>query len=90
VRHLSKLSLLLIIQYYWLQNNRSELIKLDLASIAASHGSACASGGIEPSRVLLKMEVPPQLVRKSTRFSLSRLTTKEEIEDTIAVIAALL
>ena len=62
------------------------LIQLDLAKIAAAHGSACTSGSIEPSRVLLSMGVSRELARSSLRFSLSRFTTKEEIDRCIEVV----
>jgi cysteine desulfurase len=66
------------------------LIQLDLAGIAVSLGSACSSGGLEPSRVLIHMGVPTNLARSSLRFSISRYTTDEEIEKTIAVLKGLL
>lgn len=56
------------------------LINLDRSGVAASHGSACSSGALEPSRVLLNMGVPLELVRASLRFSLSRFTTLQEID----------
>ncbi|MFZ0565200.1 MAG: cysteine desulfurase family protein [Chlamydiales bacterium] len=59
---------------------------LDLEGIAASHGSACSSGGMEPSRVLLNMGLSMEIARASIRFSLSRFTTKEEIERAAASI----
>jgi cysteine desulfurase len=62
------------------------LIQLDLAGIAVSHGSACASGGLEPSHVLLNMGIPPSVARTSLRFSLSRFTTLADIDTTIDVI----
>ena len=62
------------------------LMTLDLAGVAASHGSACASGSLEPSRVLLNMGVPTQLARSSLRFSLGRYTTLEEINQAIKII----
>lgn len=65
------------------------LIQLDQAGIAASHGSACASGSLEPSRVLLQMGYTKERARSSIRFSLSRMTTKEEIEAAIISIASL-
>lgn len=61
-------------------DGESLLIALDNAGIAASHGSACASGSLEPSRVLLNMGLPHQRVSASIRFSLSRFTTQEEID----------
>jgi cysteine desulfurase len=62
------------------------LMLLDLAGIAVSHGSACSSGALEPSRVLTNMGIPHQLARSAIRFSLSRYTTEEEIDRCIAVV----
>lgn len=56
------------------------LANLDRAGIAASHGSACSSGALEPSRVLLNMGLSQERARSSIRFSLSRYTTQEEID----------
>jgi cysteine desulfurase len=64
------------------------LMKLDLAGIAVSHGSACSSGALEPSRVLTHMGVPQALARASLRFSLSRLTTEEEIRHTVRILCS--
>ena len=63
------------------------LIQLDLNGIAASHGSACSSGSMEPSRVLIQMGLDPKRVRSSIRFSLSRLNTKEEIINAVQKIS---
>jgi cysteine desulfurase len=68
----------------------SLLMRLDLAGISASHGSACSSGSLEPSRILLNMGIPSSVARTSLRFSLSRLTTPEEIETTLEIISKLL
>lgn len=62
------------------------LIQLDLAGIAVSHGSACSSGSLEPSRVLLNMHIDPKDARSSIRFSLSRFTTLDEIDTAISTI----
>lgn len=62
------------------------LAKLDLAGVAASHGSACSSGAREPSRILLNMGYSHERVRSSLRFSLSRMTTEDEIERAIKII----
>jgi cysteine desulfurase len=56
------------------------LIALDMAGIAVSHGSACTSGAMQPSRILLEMGVPHPIAQSAIRFSLSRFTTEEEID----------
>jgi len=58
-------------------------MQLDMAGIAVSIGSACTSGALEPSRVLIKMGIPTKLVRSSLRFSIGRLNTREEIDQVI-------
>jgi len=63
------------------------LIALDMAGIAVSHGAACASGALEPSRILINMDVPPQIAKSAIRFSLSRNTTIEEIDQAIEIIS---
>ncbi|MBS0620405.1 MAG: cysteine desulfurase [Verrucomicrobia bacterium] len=65
------------------------LIALDMAGIAVSHGSACSSGALEPSRVLREMGLPPEVARTAIRLSLSRNTTLEEIEKTIGILSQL-
>ena len=57
------------------------LMALDLAGIACSTGSACASGSSEPSPVLLAMGVPSEAVQSSLRFSLGAFTTDADIEE---------
>ncbi len=56
---------------------------LDLCGLACSTGSACASGSSQPSHVLTAMQVPSELLQSSIRFSLSRFTTVEEIEEAV-------
>ncbi len=63
------------------------LTQLDLHGIAASHGSACASGALEPSRVLTSMGLTRARCASSLRFSLSRFTTEEEILRVVEVIS---
>jgi len=58
----------------------SILILLSEAGIAASSGSACTSGSLEPSHVLRAMGVPFTRVHGSVRFSLSRYTTAEDVD----------
>lgn len=61
----------------------SILLNLDLLGIAASSGSACTSGSLEPSHVLRAIGVPDELSHGSVRFTLGEKTTKEEIDYTI-------
>ncbi len=65
------------------------LIALDMAGIAVSHGSACSSGALEPSRILTSMGLPPQIARSAIRFSLSRDTTLDEIDRTIEIVSTI-
>jgi cysteine desulfurase len=67
-------------------DGESLLMALDMDGVAASHGSACASGALEPSRVLLNMGYPRDRVTRSIRFSLSRFTTDQEIDRAVAVL----
>ncbi len=62
------------------------LIFLDMQGIAASHGSACASGALEPSRTLLSMGYSREYARSCLRFSLSRFTTEQEIDKALLIM----
>jgi len=64
----------------------SMLINLDLEGICASSGSACTSGSLEPSHVLLAMGIPPEVAHGSLRFSLGRETKEEDIDRVIKVL----
>jgi cysteine desulfurase len=61
---------------------------LDLAGIACSTGSACASGSSEPSPTLVAMGLPEEVISSSLRFSLGATTTVEEIEEAARRILA--
>ena len=64
------------------------VIALDLKGLSVSGGSACQSGAAEPSHVLTAMGLPPARARASIRFSLSRLTTAEEVDEALKLIPA--
>jgi cysteine desulfurase len=58
----------------------SILLALDLAGIAASSGSACTTGSVEPSHVLMAMGMPPELARGSLRFTLGRGNDEADVD----------
>ncbi len=62
------------------------LLRLDLAGIAASGGSACTSGSMEPSHVLEAIGLEEEMLKGSIRMTLGRETTREEIEKTAQVL----
>jgi len=64
----------------------SMLLNLDLEGIAASTGSACSSGSLEPSHVLLAMGLSHELAHGSLRFTLGRDSTEEDIERVVEVL----
>jgi len=66
----------------------SLLLNLDMFGIAASSGSACTSGSLEPSHVMGAMCVEVTLAHSSTRFSLGPETTAEEIDKVLEVLPA--
>lgn len=63
------------------------LMALDLAGVAVSVGSACSAGSLEPSHVLLAMEIDEEDARRTVRFSLGAGTTTAEIERTLMLAA---
>jgi cysteine desulfurase len=56
------------------------LMHLDLAGVAASGGSACSTGAVEPSHVLVAMGVPRELALGAIRFSFGRESTAEDVD----------
>ncbi|MFA4834111.1 MAG: cysteine desulfurase family protein [Patescibacteria group bacterium] len=64
----------------------SILIALDLEEIAVSTGSACASGSLKASHVLLAMGIKKEIAHNSIRFSLGRDNTEEEIKGVIKIL----
>jgi cysteine desulfurase len=62
------------------------LLLLSEKGVCASAGSACSSGSLEPSPVIIAMGVDERLAHGAVRFSLSRYTTDAEIDSAIAII----
>jgi len=62
------------------------LLRLDLAGVAASSGSACTSGSLDPSHVLLAIGLPHEIAHGSLRLTLSDETTEEEVDEVLRVL----
>ena len=62
------------------------LLRLDMAGIAASSGSACTSGSLDPSHVLLAIGLPHEIAHGSLRLTLSDLTTAQEIDQVLHIL----
>jgi cysteine desulfurase len=62
------------------------VISLDLKGLAVSTGAACSSGAIEPSHVLIAMDLRPEQARASIRFSLGKQTTEEDIDFALVLV----
>ena len=65
------------------------LLGLDMAGIAASSGSACSSGSLEPSHVLLALGQSAEIARGSLRLTLGRENTEEEVDYLLGVLVDL-
>lgn len=63
--------------------SEATLFSLDLAGIACSSGSACTSGSLESSHVLLAMGIEPEVAKGALRFTIGRYNTKADIRDTV-------
>ena len=68
----------------------SMLLGLDMAGIAASSGSACSSGSLEPSHVLLALGQTAELARGSLRLTLGKGNTSKDVEYFISVLSDLM
>ncbi len=66
--------------------SESILLMLDLKGVAASSGSACTSGSLDPSHVLLAMGISHEAANGSLRMTLSEFTTEEEIDYVLEVL----
>jgi cysteine desulfurase len=62
------------------------LLMLSERALCASAGAACSSGSLDPSPVLLAMGCPPEVAHGSIRFSLSRHTTSQEVEQAADIV----
>jgi Cysteine sulfinate desulfinase/cysteine desulfurase and related enzymes len=66
--------------YFDYLEGESLVIALDLRGFAVSSGSACSSGSVEPSHVLLAIGLTPERARASIRFSLGRSNTEQQVD----------
>jgi cysteine desulfurase len=66
------------------------VIALDLEGLAVSTGSACSSGSLDPSHVLIAMGLRPEVVQSSLRFSLCYHNTGEEIDRALQLLEAVI
>jgi cysteine desulfurase len=64
----------------------SILLRLDLYGVAVSTGSACSTGSLEPSHVIMALDVDPEIAHSSVRFSIGRQNTEEDIDKTVEAL----
>lgn len=67
-------------------DGESLLLRLDMAGICASSGSACTSASLEPSHVLLGIGLSKDLAKSSLRLTLGRFTTNQEIDQVLEIL----
>jgi len=68
----------------------SMLLRLDMEGVAASSGSACTSGSLKASHVLLAIGLPPEIAHGSLRLTLGKNTTEEEIDYVIDILPGII
>src|SRR5690348_15275605 len=68
----------------------SILLNLDLLGIAASTGSACTSGSVDPSHVLIAMHIPVELAHGSLRITLGKDNTDKDVDAVLAVLPGII
>ena len=66
------------------------LLRLDGKGICVSSGSACTTGSLEPSHVLLALGLPPEVAHGSLRFTLGRENTEDEINRILDVLPGII
>ena len=66
------------------------LLLLSEQNVCASAGAACSSGSLEPSHVLKAMQIDPKVAHGAIRFSLSRYTTDDEIDQALRALPAII
>lgn len=71
-------------------DSESILLALDLQGVAASSGSACTSGSLEPSHVLSAIGLPSEIAAGTIRLTLGRWNTEEEIDTLLAVVPGII
>jgi cysteine desulfurase len=71
-------------------DSESLLLALDLEGVAASSGSACTSGSLEPSHVIAALGLPAEFAAGTLRFSLGRWTTEADVDRVLAVMPGIL
>jgi cysteine desulfurase len=64
----------------------SLLLNLDMKGIAGSSGSACTSGSLDPSHVLLAIGLPHEIAHGSLRLSLGDVNTEEDVDYVLEVL----
>lgn len=63
------------------------LQSMDMKGVAVSNGSACVSGSVQPSHVLLAMGLPPSEAKAAVRISVSKDNTLTEVQEAITILA---
>jgi cysteine desulfurase len=67
-------------------DGRMLIARLDLEGLEASAGSACASGSLEPSHVLLAMGLPPERARSGLRLSFGRTNAPQDVHAAVEIL----
>jgi len=66
------------------------LLRLDAKGVCVSSGSACATGSLDPSHVLLAIGLPPEVAHGSLRFTLGRENTEDEVDFVVEELPAII